>query len=67
MNKLYVSFTKKFWGSKLGWLNFVTKDTATNKFPIATVVSSEDKNILCFFLAGKSINDIKLLSEDEIA
>lgn len=67
MNKLYVSFSKKFWGSHSGWLNFVTKDTSTNKFPIAIVVPSEEKNILCFFLAGKSIKEIQELSKQEIA
>jgi len=40
MNKLYVSFSKKFWKYKGGWLNFITKDTNTNTFPIAVVVPS---------------------------
>jgi monoamine oxidase len=40
MNKLYVSFTNRFWNYKSGWLNFVTKNANTNKFPIATVIPS---------------------------
>ena len=62
MNKLYVSFTKKFWKYNEGWLNFITKDTDTNRFPIALVVPSQNKNILCFYLAGKIINKIQKLS-----
>lgn len=67
MNKLYVSFEQNFWGPKVGWLNFVTKNTATNQFPIASVVPSPDKNILCFFLSGSSINQLRKLSNDQIA
>lgn len=26
LNKLYVSFTERFWGSYGGWVNFVTKN-----------------------------------------
>ena len=40
MNKLYVSFTNRFWNYKSGWLSFVTKDANSNKFPIATVIAS---------------------------
>ena len=40
MNKLYVSFSNKFWSYNEGWLNFITKDTETNTFPIALVVPS---------------------------
>ena len=56
MNKLYVSFTKNFWKYNEGWLNLITKDTENNKFPIALIVPSESKHILCFYLAGKTIN-----------
>lgn len=56
MNKLYVSFTNRFWKYNSGWLNFVTKNASSNRFPIATIIPSENKHILCFFLAGKTIN-----------
>jgi len=66
MNKMYVSFTKRFWRHTSGWLNFVTQDTTKNKYPIAFIVPSEEKHILCFFLAGKSINEIHKLSKQQV-
>lgn len=66
LNKLYVSFTQRFWGNYGGWINFVTKDTENNKYPVAVVNSAEDKNILCFFLAGKGSNEVHKMSPEEI-
>jgi len=67
MNRLYVSFTNRFWGNRKGWLNFVTKSTETNRYPVALIVNSIEKNILCFFLAGEGSREVHKLNNDEIA
>jgi monoamine oxidase len=63
MNKLFVRFGKKFWGGISGWLNFVTKDTSNNRYPLAMDVSEGDKYILCFFVAGKGSRDLHSMSK----
>lgn len=50
-NKVFASFEKPFWGKRRGWLNFVTK-TKNNPFPVAFIMSTKSKHILCFFIAG---------------
>ena len=67
-NKLFVSFNAPFWGDKGGWLNFVTKNTKTNKYPVAYVLDNDaDKYVLCFFLAGKGGRQIQQMKDEDIA
>ena len=50
-NKIYVSFDKKFWGSRKGWLNFYSK-AKVNRYPMALILPENNQNILLFFISG---------------
>jgi len=50
-NKLYVSFSKRFWGNKKGWLNFISNNEEA--YSTAYVQSNEQKNILIFYITEK--------------
>ena len=66
MNKLFVSFSRKVWGQKKGWIYFITKGKENKRYPMAKVISNPNRNILCFFLAGVGANEVTSMSKEKL-
>ena len=67
INKMFVSFTRPFWGKRKGYINFVTKkENKYNKYPIAFIMEEKNRYILCFFVAANPCREISQWKDEDI-